>query len=83
MAIEDRRIVTLHPFGSRPGNIRARLAKYESSDVEMVLNFPGLNGRKQKVAASGRITGKFIHSSADPSAKVMANMMDPPIWSYT
>jgi hypothetical protein len=49
----------------------------------MALNFTCLNGRNDKVAAGGRITRKFIHFSADLSAKAMANMMEPPIWSYT
>lgn len=48
----------------------------------MVLNFTRLNGRNDKAAAGGRITRKFIHFSVDLSAKVMANMMEPPIWSY-
>lgn len=49
----------------------------------MVLSFTRLNGRNDKVAADERITRKFIHFSANLSAKVMANIMEPPIWSCT
>lgn len=49
----------------------------------MVLSLTRLNWRSDKVAADERITRKFIHFSANLSAKVMANIMEPPIWSCT